>query len=146
MFARSLPIQREFLRQKISGQTGYHVRTRTFGLIFVALAAIAAPAYAHHSFAMFDSETTMEIQGSVAELQWTNPHAWLLVNVENEAGEVVLWSFEMGPPGSLARAGFRPRTVVAGDEVTVTMHPLKDGSPGGQFLSVILPDGTSLGE
>jgi hypothetical protein len=95
---------------------------------------------------MFDATTTLEFKGTVKEFQWTNPHSWLQVDVPSEQGDMVEWSLEMGSPGGLARSGWRPRTVVPGDEVTVTLHPLKDGSPGGQLLTVMLPDGTLMGE
>jgi len=75
-----------------------------------------------------------------------NPHSWLQVEVTDDAGETVEWSLEMGSPGGLARSGWRPRTVVPGSEVTVSVHPLRDGEPGGQILTVTLPDGTVMGE
>ena len=104
------------------------------------------PAIAHHSFAMFDAEQTVQFSGTVRELQWTNPHSWLQITVQNERGEAIEWSLEMGSPGDLARSGWRPRTVVPGDEITVTLHPLNDGSPGGQLLTAVLPNGEALGE
>jgi hypothetical protein len=122
------------------------MKLKAFGLAAVGACLLGAPALAHHSFAMFDATTTLEFQGTVKEFQWTNPHSWLQLNVENEAGEVIEWSLEMGSPGGLARAGWRPRTVVPGDAVTVTLHPLKDGSPGGQLLTVLLPNGTLMEE
>lgn len=112
----------------------------------VAALALAAPAFAHHSFAMFDADKTVELEGTVKEFQWTNPHSWLQVLVVDEGGQEIEWSLELGSPGSLARNGWRPRTVVPGDEITFSMHPLKDGSAGGQFLTATLPDGTVLGE
>jgi hypothetical protein len=119
---------------------------KMIALAGVAAGLLAAPAFGHHSFAMFDASTTVEYEGTVKEFQWTNPHSWLQVMVEDEAGEAVEWSLEMGSPGGLARNGWRPRTVVPGDEVTVTLHPLKDGSPGGQLLTVRLPNGELMGE
>lgn len=127
------------MKLKSFGLTGVGV-----GLLAVGL--LAAPAFGHHSFAMFDAAITVEYQGTVKEFQWTNPHSWLQVMVENEQGEAVEWSLEMGSPGGLARNGWRPRTVVPGDEVTVSLHPLKDGSPGGQLLTVVLPNGEVMGE
>ena len=112
----------------------------------MAALALGAPALAHHSFAMFDADKTVELSGTVKEFQWTNPHSWLQVVVVDETGREVEWSLEMGSPGALARNGWRPRTVVPGDEISLSIHPLKDGSSGGQFLSATLPDGTVLGE
>lgn len=106
----------------------------------------AVPALAHHSFAMFDADKTVELVGTVKEFQWTNPHSWLQVMVSDNTGKMTEWSLEMGAPGGLARSGWRPKTVVPGDKVTVSIHPLKDGSAGGQLLSVVLPNGTKMGE
>ena len=127
------------------------MKLKSFGLAGVgtgllAAGLLAAPAFGHHSFAMFDAATTVEYQATVKEFQWTNPHSWLQVMVEDEQGEAVEWSLEMGSPGGLARNGWRPRTVVPGDEITVSLHPLKDGSPGGQLLTVVLPNGEVMGE
>jgi hypothetical protein len=107
---------------------------------------LVAPALAHHSFAMFDADKTVELEGTVKEFQWTNPHSWLQVMVTDESGQEIEWSLEMGSPGGLAREGWRPRTVVPGDHIKVSIHPLKDGSSGGQFLTATLPDGTVMGE
>jgi len=122
------------------------VRFKALGWGVVAAAVSATAALAHHSFAMFDADKTVELVGTVKEFQWTNPHSWLQVVVTDDKGQPVEWSLEMGSPGGLARQGWKPKTVVAGDKVTVRHHPLKDGSPGGQLLSVVLPNGTKLGE
>jgi hypothetical protein len=119
---------------------------KVFALCGIAALSLAAPALAHHSFAMFDADKTVELEGTVKEFQWTNPHSWLQVLVTDESGREVEWSLEMGSPGALARSGWRPRTVSPGDHVTVSIHPLKDGSSGGQFLTATLPDGTVMGE
>ena len=122
------------------------MRMRTLGLAGIAAVLFAAPALAHHSFAMFDADKTVELDGTVKDFQWTNPHSWLQVMVTNQQGQQDEWALEMGAPGGLARGGWRPKTVVAGDKVKVTIHPLKDGSHGGQFLSIVLPDGKKLGQ
>jgi hypothetical protein len=122
------------------------MNVKSVALAGIAAALFAAPALAHHSFAMFDADKTIEMVGTVKEFQWTNPHSWLQVNVTDATGKTVEWSLEMGSPGGLARGGWRPKTVVPGDKVTVTAHPLKDGSPGGQLLTVVLPNGTKMGD
>ena len=122
------------------------MKLKTLSLAGVAVAMFAAPALAHHSFAMFDAEKTVEMKGTVKEFQWTNPHSWLQVMVRDPSGAEKEWSLEMGSPGGLARSGWRPKTVLPGDQVTVTIHPLKDGSAGGQLLTVTLPDGKVMGE
>jgi hypothetical protein len=122
------------------------MRLKILGLAGVAAALLAVPALAHHSFAMFDATRTVELKGTVKEFQWTNPHSWLQVNVPDDKGAMHEWSLEMGSPGGLARTGWRPKTVVPGDKVTVSIHPLKDGTHGGQLLTVVLPDGKVMGE
>lgn len=122
------------------------MRTKYVAVAGLMAVLFAGPALAHHSFAMFDADKTMELTGTVKEFQWTNPHSWLQVMVTDEKGTTAEWSLEMGAPGGLARSGWRPKTVVPGDKVTVSIHPLKDGSAGGQLLTVVLPNGTKMGE
>ena len=122
------------------------MKLKILSLAGVAAALFVGPALAHHSFAMFDADKTVELVGTVKEFQWTNPHSWLQVMVREANGQEKEWSLEMGSPGGLARSGWRPKTVVPGDKVTVTAHPLKDGSPGGQLLTVVLPNGTKMGD
>jgi hypothetical protein len=117
-----------------------------FSLGFVAVAAFAAPAFAHHSFAMFDADKSVTMTGVVKEFEWTNPHVWLRVMVNDDAGMPRQWALEMGAPGQQSRIGWKPDSVKPGDKVTVTIHPLKDGSRGGQFMSAVLPDGQRLGD
>ena len=118
---------------------------KTIGLAAVAVSLLAVPALAHHSFAMFDADKTVEMTGTVKDLEWTNPHSWLQVEVTDDKGKASEWGLEMGAPATLARQGWKPKTVVAGDKVTVRLHPLKDGSSGGQFVSVVLPSGQKMG-
>ena len=119
---------------------------RTIGLAALAAAAFAAPALAHHSFAMFDADKTVSMKGVVKEFEWVNPHSWLRVTVDDKAtGRPAQWAFEMGSPGQQAQRGWKPDSVKPGDKVTVSFHPLKDGSRGGQLLSAALPNGQQLG-
>jgi len=107
-------------------------------------AVYAIPALAHHSFAMFDASKQTTVAGTVKEFQWSNPHAWITLMVANSDGQLDQWSIEMGGPGGLARqAGFpRPSPRM---NISVIMHPLRDGAHGGQFLAVTLPDGNAAG-
>jgi hypothetical protein len=117
---------------------------KALGLAGIAVAVCTMPALAHHSFAMFDAGKKVTLAGTVKEFQWTNPHAFILMMVANSDGQAEQWSIEMGGPGGLARQGWVPKTLKPGMNVSVTMHPLKEGH-GGQFLAVTLPDGTQLG-
>jgi hypothetical protein len=106
---------------------------------------VAVPARAHHSFAMFDGEKTVSIEGTVKAFQWIYPHSWILRMVRDSDGQVEQWPIEMGSPGGLAREGWVPKTLTPGMNVTAVIHPLKDGTKGGQYLAVKFPDGRTLG-
>lgn len=108
------------------------------------IAAMAAPAaWAHHSFSMFDMGKEMTIKGEVKEFQWTNPHIWIQVMVE-ESGEMVEWSVEGGSPNQLSRAGWSKRTLAPGQPVSIVLHPLRDGRPGGSLVKVLGENGKDL--
>lgn len=111
----------------------------------LAAAAVAAPALAHHSFAMFDQTKTVTLKGSVIEFQWTNPHAWIEMSVPNAKGQAERWSVELNSPNNLTRQGWRRSTLKPGDKVTLTLNPLRNGKKGGLFNTVVLPDGKVLG-
>ena len=118
---------------------------KAVSLSAVAIATFTAPAPAHHSFAMFDAQKTVTLQGTVKEFEWINPHSWLriLVNDEN-SGKPVLWAVELSSPGRLVTMGMRADSVKAGDAVSVTFHPMKDGTRGGQFIQAVLPGGKEV--
>ena len=117
---------------------------RTLALAGIAVATLAIPAVAHHSFAMFDAEKSMTLEGTVKEFQWTNPHSWILMTVE-KAGKPEQWAIEMGGPAGLARQGWVPKTLTPGMKVKTVVHPLRDGTNGGQFMHITLPDGSTMG-
>jgi hypothetical protein len=118
---------------------------KALGLAGVAAIAVAIPAAAHHSFAMFDALKIVQLEGNVKEFQWTNPHAWILLNVKDEQGQMVMWAIEMNGPTGLARQGWLPKTLTPGMAIKAHIHPLRDGKSGGQFLAVTLPDGKVMG-
>ena len=99
---------------------------------------------AHHSFAMFDNEKDVVLQGEVKEFQWTNPHIWIQVNVKGSDGKLTEYSIEGGSPNGLKRQGWTKKSINAGDKISLTMHPLKDGSPGGSFMRATV-NGKTLG-
>lgn len=114
----------------------------------VALAACLLPVFAaqaHHSDAMFDRDQVRELSGTVKEFQFTNPHTWVQLNVTDDNGAVVEWSFEWGSPNQLGRQGIRPSTFPAGAEVTIRTNPMRDGTAGGAFIGARFPDGTIVG-
>lgn len=121
---------------------------RALGAIaFVAIAALfaATPAPAHHSFTMFDQSKKVTLQGTVKEFLWTNPHVFIQLLVKNDQGTEDEWSIEMTSPEHLARAGWRPGTLKAGEKVTIVIHPLHSNQKGGEYLSGTGPNGPLLG-
>ena len=108
------------------------------------LAGASAPAWVHHSGAMFDSEKTITITGTVIEFNWTNPHSSFKVAVKNAAGKEEIWAIEMNAPQNLMRSGWKRTTIKQGDKVSVLISPLRDGKPGGSYRSITLADGTKL--
>ena len=112
-------------------------------LACAAAAMVAAPALAHHSFAMFDQRKIMTLVGTVTQFEWTNPHAFIELDVPNGSG-VTHWSIELNSPNNLKRQGWTRTALKRGDRVTLRMNPLRDGVHGGLFLDVRLPDGRVL--
>jgi hypothetical protein len=108
-------------------------------------ALLSQPVFAHHSFAMFDQSKDVTLKGTVTEFQWTNPHAFIHIEVPGASGKE-LWQVELNSPNNLKRQGWKSTSVKAGDEVTMVIKPLRDGTKGGLFVSVKLPDGTMLGD
>jgi hypothetical protein len=111
-----------------------------------AWSALAGPSSAHHSFAMFDRTHEMVLEGTVREFQWTNPHSWIELDVRNEKGGIDVYNVEMNSPNNLTRQGWKSTSLKAGDKVTVTLNPTRDGTKGGLFVSVLLADGRILGD
>jgi len=111
----------------------------------VAVLLFSSPAYVHHSGAMFDITKVIKITGTIAEFNWSNPHANFKVVVVGADGVAQSWAVEMNSPNNLVRDGWKRTTLNPGDKVTVTVRPLRDGSPGGQYVSIVLSDGRTLG-
>jgi hypothetical protein len=103
---------------------------------FAAVALAAAPAFAHHSFAMFDSTKNVTLEGTIKEFQWTNPHSWVQIVAKDSSGKDVEYSIEGGSPNGLARQGWKRTSLKPGDKAVLVMHPLKDGTAGGSLVTV----------
>jgi hypothetical protein len=110
----------------------------TIGLLALAVSGLAR---AHHSHAMFDHSREVTLTGKVTNFAFTNPHAFLYIDVEAEGGEVVNYWVEMSNIPNMIRRGVSPRTFNVGDVVTVNFHPLMDGRPGGNYITVKAADG-----
>ena len=95
-----------------------------------AAALAALPATAHHSFAMFDQTKQMTLNGTVHEFQWTNPHAFIELDVPSGA-RTQRWAIELNSPNNLTRQGWKRNSLKAGEKISVRIAPLRDGHPGG---------------
>ncbi len=117
-------------------------------LIFAMLLALigAGQVLAHHSFAMFDQTKKVVLKGTVEAFQWTNPHSFIEIDVPGAGGKTVHWSIELNSPNNLKRQGWSRSSIKPGDQVSVTINPLRNGKMGGLFNSVVLPDGKILSE
>jgi len=120
------------------------MKLETLALTGIAL-SLAAPAFAHHSFSMFDRDKTVTMTGIVREFEWANPHVWIHMMVPDASGKPIEWSFEMQAIAQDMAGGWRPDSVKPGDKVSIDFHPLKDGTRGGQLVAAILADGKHLG-
>jgi hypothetical protein len=110
------------------------------GLLFSVM-----PASAHHAFAAeFDAKKGIKVTGTITKLEWTNPHAWLYVDVKDESGRLTNWSFELGSPNGLIRHGWRRTSLKEGDQVIIEGFAAKDGSNTANAHSVTLPDGRKV--
>jgi hypothetical protein len=110
-------------------------------LIGVAAVAMAAPAAAHHSFAMFVRDHHVLIEGTVTEWHFNSPHTWLYVEAPDENGQMQTWGFEGGAPVHAIRNGVTGQTFSYGEPVRVVMAPLRDGRPAGGVCFVLKQDG-----
>ena len=109
-----------------------------FGLTATALTGAAL---AHHSHAMFDHSREVTLTGKVTNFAYTNPHAFLYIDVEGDDGATVNYWIEMSNIPNMIRRGVSPKTFNAGDVVTVNIHPLMDGRPGGNYITITAADG-----
>lgn len=120
------------------------------GTLLAAVAALgsllaAVPASAHHAFAAeFDANKKVKVSGAVTKLEWTNPHAWVYVDVKDENGKVTSWSFELGSPNALVRRGWTRTSLKAGDQVTIEGFAAKDGTSTANAHDITLPDGRTV--
>jgi hypothetical protein len=104
--------------------------------LVVATAIVAPPASAHHSYAMFDQSKQITVEGTVKEFIWSNPHAWISLESMDSQGKEQDWRVEMSSLTILVARGWNKKTVMPGDKIRLTLHPLKSGEAGGDFVSL----------
>jgi len=118
-------------------------------LLVIALGTIVflggAPVFAHHGNAALDVGKKVTVKGVVTEWLWANPHCWLKVDVKDDKGNVVNWVAETNNAADMMEKGWNSHSFKVGDEVTVTLEPVKNGKPAGKIIEVVLPTGQTLG-
>jgi len=90
-------------------------------------------ALAHHSFAMFDQENQIDLEGVVQEFKFTNPHTFIFLQVKQEDGTIQTWNLEGASPSALVRDGWSSKSLKSGDEIKAKIAPLRSGAPGGAW-------------
>ena len=120
-----------------------HRLPRMIGAALVLLTA-SVPLLAHHGAAQFDVGKKVTVKGTVVEWFWSNPHCFLRFDAAGDGGQLVHWAVETQSGPNILPQGFTKQTFKAGDEVTVTLEPVKNGRPLGRLLRVVLADGSAL--
>lgn len=117
-----------------------------FAVTTLAMLLVGGTVFAHHSPIVFDRTRQVTLTGVVTEFRWGNPHSWIHIDVADADGNVANWGIEMNPAGHLARDGWRSTTLKQGDKVSVVVFPLRNDEKGGQYISIKLPDGKTMGQ
>jgi len=122
------------------------MRNKAISMLAVTagLLGLSLPLFAHHGNSVFDMTKTITIKGSVTEWDWSNPHCLLQFDVKDESGQVVHWIAETQNPANMVYAGWGKASFKAGDEVSVTVWPAKNGRPFARIHQVVLPGGKML--
>ena len=129
-FTQCLPTHRYRLAALVCG-----------GMLF---AAIPRFVLAHHSYAMFDMQSVVQVSGTVKEFRFVNPHSWIVLETVDASGKSVESRIEANGPGYLVRFGWKRTSLMPGDTITASVNPLRDGTPGGSLVKVTFHDGHEL--
>jgi len=119
-------------------------RVLAFLAVMAGLLIVSPPLSAHHGSAAFDSGKSVAMKGTVTRWYWANPHCFLSYDVKDDSGNAEHWVVETSNPPDMINRGWSKNTFKPGDEVTVTVQPVKSGKPVGRLLQVVLPDGKTL--
>jgi hypothetical protein len=117
----------------------------TAEIAILLMVAALTPVLAHHAFsAEFDSTKPVKLRGTVKQMEWINPHAWVHVDVKGPDGKVETWMIEAGTPNTLLRRGFTKNSLAVGTEILVDGYQSKDGSLRANGRDVTFSDGRKL--
>ena len=120
-------------------------RVRFIGILAALVGLSVASAAAHHSFsAEYDSNKPLKLTGKVIEMRWSNPHAWIYINVTGKDGKVVKWAWETGGANALYRRGWRKEDLVAGTDLVIDGYQARNGSTTANATSITFKDGRRL--
>ncbi len=121
------------------------VKFLTVSALAVGVLMVSVPLFAHHGNSAFDTGKRLTMKGTVTEWFWANPHCFLKFDVKDDSGNVANWVAETTNGPDMIERGWSKHTFKAGDEITVTVEPVKNGKPVGRVLQVVLPNGQTLG-
>jgi len=113
-------------------------------VLLTGLLMVSYPIFAHHSPAEYDVEKVVSVKGTVTSFEWTNPHAYIYLDVKDDKGDVEKWAAELGSLGMLARANWRRDTVKPGDQITAFGNRAKDGRTVLRLKKIVFPNGQEL--
>ena len=110
----------------------------------IGVSIFSTPLFAHHGYAAYDTEKKVTLKGTVTQWFWANPHCVLQLDVTDDSGQVVHWGTETENPSTMIRQGWTKESLKPGDQVSVTLLPVKNGKPIGRIFEVVLPNGQRL--
>jgi hypothetical protein len=110
-----------------------------------AVLLVSVPLFAHHGNAAFDVGKKLTMKGTVTQWVWANPHCWLKFDVKDDSGKAVNWVAETSNAADMVERGWSKQLFKPGDQVSVTLEPVKNGKPVGRVLTVLLPNGQTMG-
>ena len=112
--------------------------------IAAGLVSVSLPLFAHHGTAVFDTNKTLTMKGNVTEWDWSNPHCLLQFDIKNDSGQMEHWIAETQNPAEMVSLGWGKSSFKPGDEVTISLMPVKNGRPYGRIKLIALPDGKTF--
>jgi hypothetical protein len=113
-------------------------------VLLTGLLMVSHPIFAHHSAAEYDAAKVVSVKGTVTSFEWTNPHAYVYLDVKDDKGDVEKWTAELGSLGMLSRASWRRDTVKPGDQITAFGNRAKDGRTVLRLEKIVFASGQEL--